>query len=299
MSASVPLASPSPAPDASASGGAAPVYPLDPETLSIDTDLTRAAGQARAEAYQSAEPYDHICVDNFLPASILERVRADIASLPAAEASFQSARENLKSSYNPELLPFFTKSLFHAFNARPFILFLEEMTGIKGLIPDPYFMGAGIHKTLNGGHLDIHADFNLHRQMQLERRLNVLIYLNPDWRPEWGGNFEIWDKQMSRKEASFTPVYNRMVCFSTGSDTFHGNPEPVNHPSGEPRLSIALYYYTATWDGSRKSHSTLFKPRPGTVDEADRLQARRAIVQDLVPPVIYRRIAGPLRRIGL
>ncbi len=276
-----------------------PVYPLDPDTLSIDTELCRTVGRERAGSYQSARPYNHICVDNFLPEAIVERVRADIASLPAPENSFERPQENLKSSYNPEALPFFSKSLFHALNARPFILFLEEMTGIKGLIPDPYYIGAGIHKTLNGGHLDIHADFNLHRQMKLERRLNVLIYLNPDWRTEWGGSFEIWDKAMTRKEASFTPLYNRMVCFSTGSDTFHGNPEPVNHPQGEPRLSIALYYYTATWDDSRKAHTTLFKPRPGTVDQTDRLVARRALVQDIVPPIIYRRIAGPLRRIGL
>lgn len=183
-------------------------------------------------------------------------MRSDIAALPEPEASFDRPQERLKSSYNPDHLPVFTKALFH-------------------------------------------ADFNLHWQMNLERRLNVLIYLNPDWRPEWGGSFEVWDKAMTRKEASFTPLYNRMVCFSTGSDTFHGNPEPVNHPAGEPRLSIALYYYTATWDASRKAHSTLFKPRPGTVDETDRLVARRAFVQDILPPIIHRRIAGPLRRIGL
>ena len=85
------------------------------------------------------------------------------------------------------------------------------MTGIKGLIPDPYFMGAGIHKTLNGGFLDIHADFNLHGHMKVERRLNVLIYLNPPWQEDWGGSFEVWDKGMTEKKASFAPTENRMV----------------------------------------------------------------------------------------
>lgn len=277
----------------------APVYPIDPETLGVDTDVARAAGRDRAETYQSAKPYNHICIDGFLPESIIERVRKDLVSLPAPEQSFDRAQERLKSSYSPERLPFFTKSLFYSFNSRPFIIFLEEMTGIKGLIPDPYYIGAGIHQVANGGHLDIHADFNLHKQMNLERRLNVLVYLNPDWKPEWGGSFEIWDKKMAQKEASFTPISNRMVCFSTGSDTFHGNPEPVNHPEGQPRRSIALYYYTATWDSTRKAHTTIFKPRPGSADEADRLVARRALVQDMLPPALYRRIAGRLHRIGL
>jgi Rps23 Pro-64 3,4-dihydroxylase Tpa1-like proline 4-hydroxylase len=277
-----------------------PVYPLDPVTLLTKADAAKKIGASFAERYQSGKPYNHICIDNFLSPDIIEHVREDLTQLPEqAEASFSRAQENLKSSYSPERLPEFTKNLFYAFNSRPFILLLEEMTGIKGLIPDPYYIGAGIHKTLNGGHLDIHADFNLHKQMKVERRLNVLIYLNENWQEDWGGSFEIWDKGMTRKEASFVPLYNRMVCFSTGSDTFHGNPEPVNHPNGEPRQSIALYYYTATWDESRRAHTTLFKPRPGTADETDRLVARRALMRDIIPPAVYRRIAGKLSKLGL
>lgn len=275
-----------------------PIYQIDATDLSIATGTAKAAGQLHAEQYQSATPYNHICLDNFLPPDVLEQVKHDLTGLPDAQQAFDRSQERLKSQYNPERLPEYTRNLFHALNSRPFILFLEEMTGIKGLIPDPYYIGAGIHKVANGGHLDIHADFNLHGQMKVERRLNVLIYLNKGWKEEYGGSFEVWDKQMTRKEASFVPVFNRMCCFSTGSDTFHGNPEVVNHPDGEPRMSIALYYYTATWGPERKSHTTLFKPRPGTVDEVDSLIARRAFIQDLLPPVIYRRIAGPLRRIG-
>lgn len=273
-------------------------YDLDPVDLTIDMAAARKLGEANAAAYQSAEPYNYGCIDGFLPEKVLRKVQTDIASLPESEGAFDRAQERLKTSYNPEKLPAYTRALFHAFNAPPFLTFLEEMTGIPNLIPDPYFMGAGIHRVANGGHLDIHADFNLHGHMQVERRLNVLIYLNDDWREEWGGSFEIWDKEMREKVASFVPVFNRMVCFSTGSDTFHGNPETVNNPAGDPRLSIALYYYTATWDDTRKSHTTLFKPRPGSKDKADRVIARRQLAQDVIPPAIYRRIAGKLRRIG-
>lgn len=278
-----------------------PVYQISPETLLTDVESTRATGKTYAAQYQAAEPYNHICIDNFMPEDVLNRVIGDLSVLETLDAasSFDRAQERLKSSYIPERLPSYTKNLFYALNAKPFILFLEEMTGITGLIPDPYFMGAGIHRTLNGGHLDIHADFNLHTHMNVERRLNVIIYLNREWREEWGGSFEVWDKQMTRKEASFVPLFNRMVCFSTASDTFHGNPEPVNNPNGDPRLSIALYYYTATWDASRKSHSTLFKPRPGSKDKADVAVARSAFVQDILPPMLYRRVAGALRRVGL
>lgn len=276
-----------------------PLIPFDIDTLTLDTETARAAGQKHAEAYQSATPYPHVCVDNFLPAEVLERVRRDLAHLPESERAFSAAQEKLKFQYNPDRLPTYTRSLFHFLNSRPVILFLEEMSGIKGLIPDPYFMGGGIHRVANGGHLDIHADFNLHKPMNVERRLNLLIYLNHEWREEWGGSFEIWDKEMKKKEASFVPLFNRMCCFSTGSDTFHGNPETVNHPEGKPRMSIALYYYTATWDEMRKSHSTIFKPRPGTHDASDRLDARHRMWQDVMPPVLYRRVAKRMRNLGI
>ena len=275
-------------------------YNMDPQTLLLDTKTAKEIGASYAQQYQSATPYHHICIDNFLPMELVEGVRADLDSLPEAQQSFDAAEEKFKSQYNPDRMPEFTRHLFQSFNSRHFILFLEEMTGIKGLIPDPYFVGAGIHKTLNGGYLNIHADFNVHKQMRLERRLNVLIYLNPPWKEEWGGSFEVWDKPMKNKMASFAPTENRMCCFSTGSDTWHGNPEPVNHPEGLPRISIALYYYTATWDDSRVSHSTLFKPRPGSADARTGNRDRiRNVAKEVLPPVVFRKSLNVINKLGL
>ena len=175
------------------------VFTFDPDELTIEFAEAKAIGQKYAEKYQGADPYDHICLDDFLPMEVVERVRADIDSLPEPERTFETEAEKFKSMYSPDRLPSYSRHLFQAFNARPFIQFLEEMTGIKGLIPDPYYHGAGIHKTLNGGYLNIHADFNLHKHMYLERRLNVLIYLNPPWKEEWGGSFEVWDKPMQKE----------------------------------------------------------------------------------------------------
>ena len=274
-------------------------YALDPGTLLIDVSAAKTLGAAHAAEYQAGQPYHHVCIDNFLPATVIDHVIADLQDLPVADTSFDRAQERLKTSYMPERLPKYTRDLFHALNSRAFLLFLEELTGIKALIPDPYFAGAGIHRVQNGGHLDIHADFNVHGHMKVERRLNVLIYLNPGWQEAWGGSFEVWTDDMSAKVKSFVPISNRMVCFSTSSTSMHGNPEPVNNPNGDPRQSIALYYYTATWDDTRVEHTTLFKPRPGTHDERDRQELRHARVRDLLPPLIYRKIGHRLRRIGL
>ena len=277
---------------------AQPVLALDPETLLISTRGARAAAQDLSGDYQSREPFHYGGYDNFLDPAILERVREELKQLPEAETSFDRPQEKLKTSYTPERLPMYTRQLFYALNSRPVLSFVEELTGIKGLIPDPYFAGGGVHVVANGGHLDIHADFNHHAGLNLERRVNLLIYLNKDWKAEYGGSFEVWNDDMTAQMASYVPLFNRMCMFSNSSHSWHGNPEPVNHPDGEPRLSIALYYYTATWDSTRKSHTTLFKPRPGTIDKRDRQVARRELLQDLLPPAIHRKVAWRLEKLG-
>lgn len=276
----------------------ASLYPLDPETLVASHTETKALGERLAAQYQGRDPYDYGCFDDFLPLEIVARVREEALSMGAKDPEFSSGNEKLKTSYSPDRLPPYTRAVFHALNSRAFLQFLERLSGIPGLIPDPYFLGGGIHRTETGGFLSIHADFDHHTIMNLERRMNVLIYLNPDWKEDYGGGFEIWTNDMGRKVAGFAPVMNRMCCFSTGRDTMHGNPEPVNHPDNDPRLSIALYYYTATWEEGRVAQSTVFKRRPGHGDARSN-EAVLRVVRDLVPPLIYRKtnnLIGRLKR---
>ena len=272
-----------------------PVFPLDPESLFISYSDAKEIGAKLAPYYQGKMPYDYGCFDNFLPLDVVSRVREEALALGAKDPENTSGNEKLKTSFKPDIMPSYSKAVFHALSSRPFIQFLEQMSGIKGLIPDPYYMGGGIHRSETGGFLSIHADFDHHKIMNLERRLNVLIYLNPDWKVEYGGSFEIWNDDMSRKVERFAPVMNRMCCFSTGRDTMHGNPEPVNHPDGEPRLSIALYYYTATWVDGRTGQSTVFKQRPGTADAKSNEAAMR-VVRDIVPPMVYRKTKNLLHK---
>ncbi len=263
-------------------------FPMDPETLAITHQEAKRIGSSVAADYQSKTPYPYICIDDFLPPEILERVREEALAMGDAAPEYASANEKLKTSFNPDRMPPYSKAVFYALNSRPFIQFLENMSGIKGLIPDPYYQGGGIHRTNTTGHLDIHADFNHHTIMNLERRVNLLIYLNPGWKDEYGGAFEVWTNDMSAKVAAFAPVMNRMCAFSTGDDTMHGNPEPVNHPAGDPRLSIALYYYTATWEDGRTAQSTVFKRRPGSADARSN-EATMRVVRDFIPPFLYRK----------
>jgi hypothetical protein len=258
-----------------------------------------AAGQQFQREYAAAKPFPHIVLDNFLDEEILELCLRDFPEISARKAKYTRSHENLKFEFDPESLSPPVRSLFHSFNSNGFIGFLENLTAVKGLIPDPYFLGGGFHEVEQGGHLNIHADFNYHDLMRLERRLNVLIYLNKDWKEEYGGCFEIWDPHMRGCCRRVVPLFNRCVIFNTSSTSFHGNPHPVNHPAGVSRRSIALYYYTASWDGSRRMRTTQFRVRPNSADRFDLGVRTGEVLADVTPPIVFRtmsRIARAARR---
>ena len=246
------------------------------------------AGAEFHQQYVTAKPFPHIILDNFLDEELAQICMLEFPESPASNTQYARNQENKKLEFKPETLSPALRSLFYSFNSAPFIGFLENLTGIKGLIPDPYFIGAGLHEVANGGHLNIHADFNHHAPLDLERRINVLIYLNRDWKEEYGGCFEIWDNAMTQRSLRVVPLFNRCVIFNTSSTSFHGNPEPVNHPMGTSRRAIALYYYTSTWDKSRREHTTQFKVRPNSIDRFDFSVRMREMMSQVTPPIAMR-----------
>jgi Rps23 Pro-64 3,4-dihydroxylase Tpa1-like proline 4-hydroxylase len=245
-------------------------------------------GQRFHQQYASADPFPHIVFDDFLDAAILDQCLREFPAISSSRVGYHRPQENLKFEFKPEHLSPALRSLFYSFNSAPFLGFLGGVTGIKGLIPDPYFVGGGFHLVADGGHLNVHADFNHHALLGLERRINVLIYLNKDWREEYGGSLELWDVAMRGVRQRIIPLFNRCVIFNTSSTSFHGNPEPVRHPTQSPRRSIALYYYTATWDGLRREHSTQFKARPNSADPSVFNVRARELFADIMPPLLMR-----------
>ena len=104
---------------------------------------------------------------------------------------------------------------------------------------------------------------------------------------------------MKKISKEFDPIYNRCIIFNTSSSSYHGNPNPVNHPNNSSRLSIALYYYTASWSKLKKSHSTKFKIRPNSPDKANRLENIKDIIVDFIPPIIIRGIKRLIQYINM
>ena len=152
-----------------------------------------------------------------------------------------------------------------------FLKYIQSLTNIEEtLISDPYLEGGGYHEIKKDGLLEVHVDFNKHFFIDIDRRVNLLLYLNKDWNPQWGGLLEFYDKKNLEKPVKkIIPTFNRCVIFNTTSESYHGHPTPLKCPGEISRKSIALYYYSSGRPSSEKtsSHSTLF--RPNLTEQAD------------------------------
>ena len=243
-----------------------------------------------SQQYQDNKPFPHIGIDKFFDDNIIRNLVADYpgefdASWNRTFLDAGAYEEQKLGLDRMEDLPPSIQSFINALNSKPFLEFLERLTGIDGLIPDPYLYGGGLHMIPRGGRLAVHADFNVHEKLRLDRRLNLIVYLNYDWNPEWGGALELWDKDVKVKEKAYLPNANRVVVFSTTDTAFHGHPDPLTSPKGKYRRSIALYYYTngRPEEERSESHTTLFKMRPNEIRRRNAVD----IIKPFVPPIVW------------
>ena len=228
-------------------------------------ELGRIADEHR-ERYAAATPFPHVVLDDVFPRAVLEGVLEEFPEPTGAWRSFDD-RNQKKYGVTAAEAPLgdVTRNVLAEFNGAAFVGFVQALTGIEeSLIPDPHFKGGGLHQIPPGGYLAVHADFNLHPLFNLDRRVNVLLYLNRDWDSEWGGQLELWDATMSRAVQRIDPVFNRMVIFTITDTAFHGHPDPLQCPPGRARRSLALYYYSNGRPDHERAdrHTTLFQERP-------------------------------------
>jgi hypothetical protein len=261
----------------------------------LDASEARALGDLFSAQYAEAAPFPHIVLDDFLPDDLVRQI---LLHFPKGERASDGVFNigyggQHKRQILPEDCDRYARELFQFFNSRPMLQFLEGLTGISGLLPDPYFTGGGFHEISPGGRLGVHADFRINGQLHVQRRLNLLIYLNPEWDDAWAGHLELWSRDMKQCVQKVAPLLNRCVVFSTEADTWHGHPDPLAIPEGMTRKSMALYYYSASRAiyEETPTRSTMYVSRPGDSSK-DRAEARKFRVEEYLkewmPPVAYR-----------
>jgi hypothetical protein len=257
-------------------------YQSDPASLPV-------LGERWHQAYSSNAPFPHLVIDDFFDPRTLRGVLSEVNAVDRSQryAKFVDRKtDHNKFAYFPEVVGPETSRLVNFLNSGPFLNYMERLTGIENLIADPSYFGGGLHWIENGGFLEVHADFNHLKKYNLERRINLLLYLNEDWKDEYNGQLELWDRKTMTKSKSVSPIFNRCVVFSTTKESLHGHPAPLATPPGIARRSLALYYYTNTWDPAVQAHTTLYY-----ISRRNKVRLRvwrivRGFILDLIPPIL-------------
>jgi len=211
-------------------------------SLAAQTDQLRSS-------FSKNIPFPHVIIDDLFPGQLISELVSEFPSPidPSWDRSVvEGIQVKLRSNWQSEddISPM-TADVVHFFNSGSFMKCLSAITGVQKLISDPYFTGGGRNCILPGGILDVHADGNWHDAMGVHRRLNAILYLNENWDEQWGGHFELWDKDLTGCVKAVAPLANRLLIFETHDFTYHGHPNPLACPEGNSRKSLIFYYYTA------------------------------------------------------
>jgi Rps23 Pro-64 3,4-dihydroxylase Tpa1-like proline 4-hydroxylase len=215
--------------------------------------------------FANAEPFPHIVIDNFLPEEVMDAVLESYDSYDSSQwFQFQNENELKLASRQEIMIPQLVRNILQELNSGYVLDWLEHLTGVPGIVADTRLYGGGMHKIQSGGKLAIHQDFNVENRTRLYRQLNLLLYLNKDWKEEYGGHLELWNRDKTECVFKVAPIFNRCIIFNTNTGySWHGHPHPLNTPKEISRKSLALYYYNVGEEAailaSMHARSTVFK----------------------------------------
>lgn len=241
---------------------------MSPPTRLFSYERWGAPQRELAKRYQRNPPCPHILLEDFIePETALEMAREFPQPASDAWTQYKHRNENKLGMPRRDLFPATLGAVTDELNSPEFVAWVSRLTGIPDLVADPMLEGGGLHQCGPGGYLNVHTDFSKHHfHVNWHRRVNLILYLNPDWDNAWGGAIELWERApgggIARCVAKYPPRLNHALIFTTDGRSLHGFPDPLKCPEGQSRKSLALYYYTVEKDANFAAHSTDYFARP-------------------------------------
>ncbi len=252
----------------------------------VSAQVRQSVDQHR-EAFLTAQPFKHVMIEDFFDPAFAAQLLAEFPSFDKKLSINESGHASGKSvNTNIRTISPAYQQLYELLGSRPFLDFVSQLSGIPDLLLDPKMFGGGTHENLHGQDLDPHVDFNYDESRQLHRRLNLIVYMNQEWRTEWGGALEIHSNPRRPEENqihSFDPLFNRCVMFETNEYSWHGFPK-IHQPEDKRHLSrksISIYLYTKErpTEETAPVHATFYvqRPLPPRFAEGHRLTAEDVV----------------------
>jgi len=218
----------------------------------------------KKEFNDSSKPFRYVVFNDFYDVNTANKILNEYPSIKDGKWNDKTYIEQLNKFQKTE---FETGSLlnnvFDDLNHKEFLGWLKKLTDLEAdIVGDRSLFGGGLHQSIKGAFLNVHVDYNIHPETKYHRRLNVLIYMNKDWKDEYEGHLELWNIKENEKNLleKISPSFNKCVIFETNEVSYHGHPTPLNTPNHINRKSIATYYYTKTRPEKEISdeHNTIY-----------------------------------------
>ncbi len=238
-------------------------------TLSAVSPSLADQAPAFAARFRAARPFPNLVIDEFLEGGLCRKLQRQFPEFDPGQARNEIGEIGRKAAFsNLAALGSAYADFDRLLQSAEFLELIARLTGIPSLQYDPEYIGGGAHLNLNGQDLDQHVDFNYHPRTGAHRRLNLLLYLNDEWREEWGGCLELQSNPRGPKERNevvrVVPRANRCVIFETSERSWHGFSR-IEMPEKEAaigRRSVAVYFYTKERPSSEAapSHGTVYVP---------------------------------------
>ena len=212
-------------------------------------------------------PFDHWIIPNFFDYKVAKSLENDFFKYNSDiwNTNYKNPLEVKRTITDWSRFPSNIYKVFDYFCSENFLNYIKQLTGITNLYPDFGLHGAGMHISPQGGKLNIHKDYSVHPKLGLQRKLNLIVYLNENWEKTWGGSLELWSNNTDtneplNKEKIIDPIFNTAVLFDTTQNSWHGLPDPITCPDTEFRKSIAFYWLTDLNEAAEKNTKALFVP---------------------------------------
>ena len=228
--------------------------------------------------FNHQQPFSYCVVDNFFTE---EHAKLLSSEFPDFEDStwheYKNKIEIKKACNNWNLFPKATYETFSFLNSKVFLEPLMKYTQLPVLLPDHGLNGGGWHIHASGGKLNPHLDYSMHPKLPYQRKINLIVYLQEDWVPEWGGHLGLYEHNSDTQAPGeciheIEPKFNRALFFDTTMNSWHGLCKEVTTPKGICRKSIATYYLTIPPKGVDQRGKALFAPTQEQQNDADVLQ---------------------------
>jgi hypothetical protein len=244
--------------------------------------------------FLSNKPFNHIVMDNFFTPEVAEQLVKEFPSYdsPVWNAHYLNPIENKKACNHWDKFPKTTYAAFHYLCGAEFENIVSQLTGNPGVQADVGLHGGGWHAHATSGKLNVHLDYSIHPKLQLERHYNLIVYITPDWNPEWGGGLEVCDHDAEGNPSTLHTTienrFNRAVLFDTTQQSWHGLPRDLKCPDGVMRQSMAVYYVTDPAESANPRTRALFAPHEDQANDPKILELIKLRAQEATAEKMYK-----------